>query len=190
MKKKSFLIISLIALPLLLMTSMTTWMSSAAGTIEVLAEKTAEAENMKRQGTAKNIFVTDTHFKLYRLNRYYSSGRTEIVSETSAPSMNEGTGINKLGVIRNGSAITLSINSVVLGSWTDSGIDGMTRAGVLTNPYPNKGPYGDARFDNFRLADYPGIANGPISELKAPLFFGDKAEEDPIINRQPGRSFE
>lgn len=105
------------------------------------------------------IFDVNSDFKLYRLLRHDSGGTTTIAPTGDAPSMNGGTGSNHLEVIRNGSDITLTINGAELGTWSDSAISGLTRAGVLTSPY-DKGPLGDARFDNFRMANFPSNKNG------------------------------
>jgi len=101
------------------------------------------------------LFDINTDYEQFRLLRRDASGFTVVVPITDTPAINSGAASNHLKVVRNGAQITLEVNGTALGTWFDGTIGGLTRAGLVTNPYSNS-PTSDARFDNFAITSLPG----------------------------------
>jgi hypothetical protein len=101
------------------------------------------------------LFDINTDYQQFRLLRRDASGFTAVVPVSDAPAINSGAASNHLKVVRNGAQITLEVNGTALGTWFDGTIGGLTRAGLVTNPYNNR-PISDARFDNFAITSLPG----------------------------------
>jgi len=101
------------------------------------------------------LFDVNTDFELFRLLRRDPGGFVTVVPVTPSGAINGGTASNHLKATRNGASITLEVNGVVLGTWSDGAITGLTGMGLISSPYLNI-PTSDARFDNFRVTDLPG----------------------------------
>lgn len=112
------------------------------------------------------LYDMNTDFRQFRLLRYSSGGGyNTVVPITFSPAINSGTASNHLKITRNGSQITLEVNGVILGTWFDETITGVTDVGVVSNPY-SYNPTSDARFDNFsitKLPDSSGISAPGLS---------------------------
>lgn len=93
-------------------------------------------------------FEVNTDYRDFGLWRFDGQDYHAIVPITPSGAINSGTATNRLRVTRNGSQITLQVNGVILGTWTDGNINGKTGVGVLSVPYDGE-PVSDARFDNF-----------------------------------------
>jgi hypothetical protein len=75
-----------------------------------------------------------------------------IKSATYSPAISYGSAVNRLKVIRHGSNIAIYANGILLGSFTDSSIAGLTRYGIISS-CPQNMITTDARFDNFRVSN-------------------------------------
>jgi uncharacterized repeat protein (TIGR01451 family) len=114
----------------------------------------------------------------YRLWRRDSTGFTLLAGPTGSSDINPGTNSNHLKVTREGDQISLNVNGVDLGTWTDGNITGLTYAGVAATPYGDK-PVSDARFDNFSLHTLPGSSTLSLQTTNAvrPTFENDTSRE-------------
>ena len=101
-------------------------------------------------------------FGLYRL---YGSGYQIIVPITFSTSINGGPySSNHLKVTRDEDEITLEINDVELGTWTDNNIIGETSMGIFSTPFMGAGdPTSDAWFDNFSVTN---LQNNSVTEME------------------------
>ena len=139
-------------------------------------------------------FDMNTDFQLYRVRRRTPAGFVTVVPVTFSPAIAKGNGSNSIKVTRNGTAITVQVGSTVLGTWHDSSILGLTRAGVLFSPYGSN-PVADVRFDNFKVTTIfggaeqttlGGIASGatPGSSVPSDREFApaDLSWEQPELN--------
>jgi hypothetical protein len=98
------------------------------------------------------VFDITTDPVYYRLMRFDASGVTMLAGPIFSPWITEGIYANHLKVVRDGSTITLFINSVKIGDWTDNAISGYTRVGIIVGASVNPNiPTTDARFDNFQV---------------------------------------
>ena len=92
----------------------------------------------------------DTDWQEFSVWRADPSGWTEIVPWTYSSAINAGTSSNHLKLTRDDILITLEVNGVVLGTWSDDSITDSTYVGVMTDPYYEQPTY-DVRFDNFSV---------------------------------------
>lgn len=86
-------------------------------------------------------------FALYRFDGY---DYLTIIPYTYSPFINNGFSSNQIKITRNRYQITLGVNGIVLGTWTDANIIGETYAGIFSLAYIED-PISDARFDNFSI---------------------------------------
>lgn len=93
-------------------------------------------------------FEINTDYQEYGLWRFDGKEYHTIIPITPSWAIKVGSATNRLRVIREGNQITLEVNGVILGTWTDGNISGKTSVGILSTPY-YKEPISDARFDNF-----------------------------------------
>jgi hypothetical protein len=99
------------------------------------------------------LFDINTDFQMYRLLYRSPSGWETLVSPTTSNAINGGNTTNHLKVIRNGTEITLGVNSTMLRVVNDSRIIELTGAGIVSQPYDNRRD-SDVRFDNFSMAQW------------------------------------
>ncbi len=105
------------------------------------------------------LFDINTDSQQFRILRRDPGEFITLVPFTSSFAINGGTATNHLKVMRNGDQITLEVNGVVLGTWTDGTIMGSTFVGIISSPYYET-PISDARFDNFSVSVLPGGSAG------------------------------
>ncbi len=110
------------------------------------------------------LFDINTDYQQYRLLRADESGVVNLAGPAGSDAINPGLATNHLRATRSGTAITLEINGVLLGTWDDSGIMGLAGAGIGTGSYAGMGA-ADARFDNFASREAPGT--GTVAPLPA-----------------------
>ncbi len=107
--------------------------------------------------SAYYLFDVNSDYREFRLARRGPSGFTEIVPPTASPAIRPGAEPNRLMATRSGSRITLAVNGMPLGTWTDAMIGGLTGAGLAAAPYSDL-PNADARFDTFTITPLPAAA--------------------------------
>jgi hypothetical protein len=107
------------------------------------------------------LFEVNPDFQLFRVLRRSPSGFAVVVPVTPSSAIRPGNTSNHLKVTRNGSQITLEVNGVVLGTWFDGTITGLTKVGLMFSPYDDN-PSADVRFDNFRVTSLS--SNGAIAQ--------------------------
>jgi hypothetical protein len=112
------------------------------------------------------FFDINTDFQAFILLRYSGGAYTTLAGPAQTGAINPGTQNNKLKVIRNGTAISLYANNILLGTWYDGAIAGLTYVGLATSPYDDA-PVSDARFDNFSVASL-GTSGSSLSNLEPP----------------------
>lgn len=130
------------------------------------------------------FFDINTDFQAFILLRYSGGAYTTLVPPTQTSAILPGTQNNKLRVIRNGTAISLYANNILLGTWYDGAIAGLTYVGLATSPYDDV-PVSDARFDNFSVASL-GISGGAsLPSLEPPSVTATSRPLPANINWQP-----
>jgi hypothetical protein len=97
------------------------------------------------------LFDINTDLQMFRLLYRSPSGWETLIFPTTSNAINSGNAINHLKVIRNGTEITLGVNSTTLRVINDNRINGLIGAGIVSQPYDNQ-PNSDARFDNFSMS--------------------------------------
>jgi hypothetical protein len=95
-------------------------------------------------------FDVNTDYQQYGLWRNDGVEWYTIFPWTYTPYIYGGIASNHLKITRNGFQITLEINGMFLGTWTDANITGATYSGISVEPYSGF-PTSDARFDNFSV---------------------------------------
>ena len=109
------------------------------------------------------LFDMNTDFQSFRLYRRNTDGSfTTVAPITFSSAIKSGNAANHLKVTRNGDQITLEVNGIVLGTWTDDVIIGLTDVGLVASPYSNM-PTSDARFDNYVVNSLPGSTTSQSS---------------------------
>lgn len=126
------------------------------------------------------LFEVNTDYHLYRLLRRDPSGFAVVAPASDAPPLNGGAGTNRLKVVRQDGQITLVVNGIVMGTWNDGAIGGLTGAGIVSSPY-SESPRSDARFDNFAVVSRDGSQAMMVQGSSGGIRAG-AAERD----RQPG----
>jgi hypothetical protein len=119
------------------------------------------------------------HYYLYRLLRRDPGGFAVVAPAGEAPALNGGTGPKRLKVVRQDAQITLVVNGMVMGTWNDGTIGGLTGAGIVSSPY-SENPRSDARFDNFSVVSRDG-SQAPMVQGSSGGIRAGAAERD----RQP-----
>lgn len=96
------------------------------------------------------LFEIEPETQEFRLIRRENGVPTDLVGYTFSAAINPGTAVNHLKVIRNGADITLAVNDVILGTWTDSAITGPTYTGLGFRLRSNL-PAASSYFDNYAI---------------------------------------
>jgi hypothetical protein len=110
-------------------------------------------------------FEVNTDFQEFVLYRY-TGAWTMIAPITYSPAIYAGTAINHLKIIRNGSAITLEVNGISLGTWVDNSITGKTGSGLIVSSYSDV-PSADALMDNFKVMRFEAPVVSTSIELES-----------------------
>ena len=100
------------------------------------------------------LFIINADDQMYRLYRRTASESTNIKAWTRSSAIHTGFSSNHLMVTRSGENITLYVNGVELGMWSDNSIAGAGGVGIVSKPYSNH-PITDSLYDNFNLSGVP-----------------------------------
>jgi hypothetical protein len=103
------------------------------------------------------LFDVNTDYQEFRLLRREPGYWYTIVPVTFSSAIKSGNASNHLKTTRRGNQIILEVNGVVLGTWNDSNITGLTYVGIVSSPYTNY-PISDARFDNYSVNTLPPVS--------------------------------
>lgn len=130
------------------------------------------------------LFDMNSDYQVFRVLRRDSSGFHELVPVSYSSAIHGDTATNYLKVIRDGDLFTLMINGVVLGTWTDGTITGLTYVGIISSPYNDQNK-SDARFDNFSVTRLPSDSVTTQSWLGLPNEFAPRHVTKDIVSMEP-----
>jgi hypothetical protein len=104
-------------------------------------------------------FLVSSQRGQYILLRRDAGAWVQLVGLTSSAAIRPGNETNTLRAIRNGSQITLQVNGVTLGTWTDATLTGPTGTGLLIYKVDGS-PFSEARYDDYRVTSVSGSGLG------------------------------
>jgi len=126
------------------------------------------------------MFLVNTDWQDYALYYFESGSFTPIVEETVTSAIHGQFSKNHLKVTRNGSQISLEINGVILGTWTDANSTGPAYVGLVNAPYVDLA-FADARFDNFMVTALSELPAGqPMGAFGLRSMLDRQSIESPI----------
>lgn len=120
------------------------------------------------------LFEVEPETQEFRLIRREDGVSTDIVDYTLSTAIHTGAAANHLVAVHQGDQITLAVNGVTLGTWTDSALPGPASAGLAFRVRSTV-PQANSYFDNFHLhICVPGMTSAaPAFNQAGSLFVVD-----------------